>query len=207
MLGGELVGIVFGLVVLNAADDAERIELLIGVGLQLGLAVLGVDLGGGGLLVHDAGIQRGLEALVVGFSAGEGEACADELLLEGRVGEVHQDGVGLDDGAGENANADHGSVGLGGDELNALFAGDQGAEAADVAGEVAALDGLGPDRAGVHTGDSGLETHNSPGGRGDAYCNNGQHDDLPAELLFLDVGPRDVHCLRVIACAAPFEAR
>ncbi len=197
VLRGQLFGIVLRLVVLDAADDAERVELLVGVAWSCAWLYWELICGRRGPLIHEGAGERGLEALVVGLGLLDGELRIEQLLLELRIGQVHEDGIRGDLRAGQHADADDGSVGLRRDQLDALFAGNQGAEAADLHDHVAALHGFRPDGAGVDAGNGRLETHDGPCGRGYANSNQGQHEDLPAELLLPNVGASDVHCKKV----------
>jgi len=193
VLGGELGGGALCLIVGQSADDAQLVELLVGIGGEFGLAILGIDLGSGGLGAHEGVLERGLQVAVVGLGTLDGELSVEELLLEFGVGEDHDDRVRLDHGAGQDMDGNHGGIGLRRDEADAFLAGNQGAEAADLNDHVAALDGLGPDGAGVDGGDGRLEAHDAPGGATENGAGNTADDDMTAALLPANVRATDIH--------------
>src|ERR1700723_3569598 len=159
-LRGKLIEIVLRLLVLDTADLAQRIPLLVDLFLHLGLGVLRVHSGRRGLHAHNGRLQLRVQAFVIGLRALERRLRAHQLLLELRVGHVHENSVRADLGAGQDADACDRGVCLRGNQLNTLFAGGQSAETADVAGEIATFYGVGPDSAGVDGRNGRFETHN-----------------------------------------------
>ena len=67
MLRGQLVGGALRLLIGQTRDDAQVVERLVGLGLQLVLRIVGIHLRGGRLLVHHRAFKRGLKALVIGL--------------------------------------------------------------------------------------------------------------------------------------------
>ena len=72
----------FGFLVSQAGDDAQIVERLVGLRLQLVLRVVGVHLRRRGLLVHQRALQRGLQALVVGLRGLQRQLRVQHFLLE-----------------------------------------------------------------------------------------------------------------------------
>ena len=154
----KLVGLVLRGVHRNAGDHAQIVELAISLRLQLVLRVVGVDCGSGGLLIHQGALQRGLKTLVVGLRAFERQLSVEQLLLKLRIGEVHQDGVRSDGGAGQDPDPHDGCFRLSRNQLNAVFPRYQSAQTAYLPNHRPALDRIGPDRARIYRRSSRLQT-------------------------------------------------
>src|SRR5579885_506956 len=98
--------------------DALRDELFVHLVLNLGLFVVAADGGLDGLLVHEVAIDLDFEVSEVGFRALQLILSVKGILLELRVAEFEDDGVGLDDCAGAEDDAVHASFGLRSNPMN-----------------------------------------------------------------------------------------
>lgn len=198
----ELVGFAAGFVVFEAADDAEVEEAFIGLGLQLGLFLVGTHGGRAGALGHEVALEFGAGVLEVGLCGLELELRVEHLLLGGGVDEVHDDGVGVDEGTGEDADVNDGGLGLGGNEANFVFAGDEGAGAADLAQEWAALDDVGEEGT-FDGGDGGFEAEEKGDGDADEEEGEDAEDEGAALFFLLQVGAGDIHAWGCSARGGP----
>jgi hypothetical protein len=166
-------------------------ELLVHLGPKLRLLVFGAGAGGDGLGLEHAALERdaqveqfGLGGLLLRVGVGRG-------LLDVGIGEMEDDAVRRDEGAGAQNDLVDAAGRAGGDPAN--FLGHQGAEAADLANHLALLDRVDPHRVELNGGGGGLE----PGqGNGDAderaTGERAVNDALLAAGLRL-IGTLDIH--------------
>ena len=194
MLRGQLVGGALRLAVGKTGDHAQIVERLVSLGLQLVLGVVGVHLRGGGFLVHQGTLQGGLKALVVGLCGLERQLGTQQLLLKLRIGQVKKDGIRSDIGAGQDAYANHGGVGLRGNQLDRVLPGNQASgRGPHLADQRTPLDHVRPDSGAIDRGCGGLE----PRDRQTQQCQNHHRDASPydqlALLLLHQVRACDIH--------------
>ena len=109
---------------------------------------LGLDVGGGRLLLEQLVLQPHADAGEVGFGGAQQVLRVERLLLHTLVAQLQNLGVRFDDGAGQREDPLDAPIGGRGDPADVL--GHQRAGAAHLAEHRAPLDGVGPHRAELH---------------------------------------------------------
>jgi hypothetical protein len=112
---GQRIGARSGDALVQIGDQARLGQLLIALGGQFGFDVFRFDLGGAGLLGHQLALDADAQVGVFGFRATQGHFGVQGLLLELRVAQFKNDGVGLDWSAGQGHASLNAAIGSGRD--------------------------------------------------------------------------------------------
>jgi hypothetical protein len=119
---GQLIGLACRGLISEAGDDAQVVESLVGLRLKFGLTEIRANRGRAGLLSHQVALQLDLGVVVVALGGLQRQAGVHRLLLQLRIGKVHDDRVGFDVRSGQHQNARHRGLGFGGDQTELILA-------------------------------------------------------------------------------------
>jgi len=152
----ELVGIDFRLAQRERRNQLALRERLVHLGLHLRFVVVRVNVGCHSLLLQVVVLRLHAEVLQRGFRRLDFELSVLQLLIQLSVDELQNHAVSLHRGARVEEDAFDPPLGRRGNPTNVL--GHERAEAAHLAQEGPALDGVNPDRRALDAGRRGLQT-------------------------------------------------
>ena len=139
---GKFVRFALGAFKCLSRNDSELLELLIDLRLGFGVAIICAHRGSVSPLRHQIALDLHFQVLVFGFSGLELEFGILSLLLSLRIAQVHDDGVGFDLSAGEDASALYSSVGERGNPSNIDW--NESSKASNLPQHWAPFHGIGP---------------------------------------------------------------
>ena len=125
---------------MHGGNDALLGHGLLRLGLHACRLVVGLCLGLGGLLVEQARLQVGASRGEVGLGRGQGRLGREQLVIDFGIAQFEDDRIRLDGGARLDQDALDPGRGFRGDPANLLR--HERARAADLAQQLAALDGV-----------------------------------------------------------------